>query len=67
MKKHWIAALRAEREAYLLAGLVERAAQVDAVLASSGVVSDAIVVETAAVELEVEQAKVVRGRKRKKA
>lgn len=67
MKKHWIAALRAEREAYLLAGLVERAAQVDAVLASSGVASDATVVETAAVEPEVEQAKVVRGRKRKKA
>lgn len=67
MKKHWIAALRAEREAYLLAGLVERAAQVDAVLASSGVSSDAMVVETAAVEPEVEQAKVVRGRKRKKA
>lgn len=66
MKKHWIAALRAEREAYLLAGLVERAAEVDAVLASFGETGERIV-ETAAIDPEVEQAKVVRGRKRKKA
>jgi hypothetical protein len=59
--------LRAEREAYLVRGLMERVAEVDRVLASFGEKSDATVVETAAMDVAVEQTKVVRWRKRKKA
>jgi hypothetical protein len=67
MNKHLIASLRAEREAYLVRGLMDRVAEVDRVLASFGEKSDATVVETAAMDVAVEQTKVVRGRKRKKA
>ena len=67
MNKHLIASLRAEREAYLVRGLMDRVAEVDRVLASFGEKSDATVVETAAIDVAVEQTQVVRGRKRKKA
>jgi hypothetical protein len=67
MNKHLIASLRAERETYLVRGWMDRVVEVDKVLAAYGVKPDAPVVETAALDTDVEQAKVVRGRKRKKA
>jgi len=63
----WIAGLLAEREAYVRRGLRDKVSMVDDALAALGYRADDVVVETAAVDVDVEQAKVVRGRKRKKA
>jgi hypothetical protein len=63
----WVAGLLAEREAYVRRGLRDKVRMVDEALAALGHRADDVVVETAAVDIDVEQAKVVRGRKRKKA
>lgn len=67
MKNKWIAGLLAEREAYVRRGLTDKVQMVDEALAALGHRVDDAAVETAAIDPVVEQAKVVRGRKRKKA
>lgn len=63
----WIAGLLVEREAYVRRGLRDKVKMVDDALAALGYRADDVVVETASIDVNVEQAKVVRGRKRKKA
>lgn len=63
----WIAGLLAERESYVRRGLRDKVQMVDDALAALGHRVDDVVVETASLDADVEQAKVVRGRKRKKA
>ena len=67
MKNKWIVGLLAEREAYVRRGLTDKVQMVDEALAALGHRVDDAVVETAAIDPVIEQAKVVRGRKRKKA
>lgn len=62
-----IAGLLVEREAYLRRGSHDKVQMVDEALAALGHRANDVVVETAAIDVAVEQTKVVRGRKRKKA
>lgn len=64
MNNKWIAALLVERAGYLQRGLADKAKEVDVALAALGFVAESVV-ETASLDADVEQAKVVRGRKRK--
>ncbi len=66
MKNKWIVGLLAEREAYVRRGLTDKVQMVDEALAALGHRVDDASVETAAIDVAIEQAKVVRGRKRKK-
>jgi hypothetical protein len=63
----WVAGLLAEREAYVRRGLRDKVQMVDEALAALGHRMDDALIETAALDVAVEQTKVVRGRKRKKA
>jgi len=63
----WVAGLLAEREAYVRRGLRDKVQMVDEALAALGHRVDDALIETAALDVAVEQTKMVRGRKRKKA
>jgi len=63
----WVAGLLIEREGYLRRGLDEQVKMVDEALAALGHRVGDAVIETAAIDVAVEQTKMVRGRKRKKA
>jgi hypothetical protein len=67
MDQKQIDALLVEREGYSRRGMTDHVAQIDEMLVRLGYSSKNDVVETAAFDVVVEQAKSVRGRKRKKA
>ena len=64
MDKKFLDALLAERDECVRRGKKDRVQAIDALLNRR---DDDVIVETAAMDVAVEQAKVVRGRKRKKA
>lgn len=67
MDQKQIDALLVEREGYSRRGMMDNVAQIDEVLARLGYSPKKDVVETAAFDVVVEQAKSVRSRKRRKA